>query len=68
MRGDALDTPQRFNGTSVEVKLETDVSETLYKLMEEGFEPHYALVYEDVVEELVELGRQLGIKTTIFTN
>lgn len=67
MRGEALDTPQRFNGTSVEVKLETDVSDTLYRLMEEGYEPHYALVYEDVVDELVELSRQLGIPSTIFT-
>ncbi|WP_319830078.1 sulfoquinovose isomerase [Bacillus solitudinis] len=66
MRGYALDTPQRFNGTSVEVQLETDVSETLYKLMEEGFEPHYAIVYDDVAEELIELGRQLGIETIIF--
>ncbi|MDV2684389.1 hypothetical protein RYX56_08400 [Alkalihalophilus lindianensis] len=67
MRGNALDTPQRFNGTSVEVQLETNVSETLYTLMEDGFEPHYAIVYEDVVDELIELGRQLGIETTIFT-
>ncbi|WP_237740490.1 sulfoquinovose isomerase [Paenisporosarcina sp. TG-14] len=68
MRGQALDTPQRFNGTSVEVKLETVVNETLYKLMEEGFEPHYAIVYDDVVEELIELGRQLSIETTVFIN
>ncbi|WP_257348185.1 sulfoquinovose isomerase [Pseudalkalibacillus decolorationis] len=67
MRGNALDTPQRFNGTSVEVKLETDVNDTLYQIMEEGFEPHYALVYDDVAEELVELGRQLGLETTVFT-
>ena len=68
MRGDALDTPQRFNGTSVEVELETEINETLYSLMEEGFEPHYALVYEDVVDELVELGKQLGLETIIYTN
>ncbi|WP_311775147.1 hypothetical protein [Alkalihalobacillus sp. TS-13] len=67
MRGNALDTPQRFNGTSVEVQLETDVNKTLYQIMEEGFEPHYALVYDDVAEELVELGRQLGLETIVFT-
>jgi L-fucose isomerase-like protein len=67
MRGDALDTPKRFDGTSVEVKLETEVQSTLYQLMEEGFEPHYALVYEDVASELVELGRQLGLPTTLLT-
>ncbi|WJE15241.1 hypothetical protein QRD89_16180 [Halobacillus sp. ACCC02827] len=67
MRGNALDTPQRFHGTSVEVELETDINDTLYGLMEEGFEPHYALVYEDVADELVELGRQLGVETVVYT-
>ncbi|MGI8315966.1 sulfoquinovose isomerase [Halobacillus mangrovi] len=68
MRGNALDTPKRFNGTSVEVELETEINETLYSLMEEGFEPHYALVYEDVADELVELGRQLGLETIVYKN
>ncbi|MFD1068075.1 L-fucose/L-arabinose isomerase family protein [Oceanobacillus locisalsi] len=68
MSGEALDTPQRFNGTSVEVKLETEVTDTLYDLMDEGFEPHYALVYADVADELIELGKQLGIETVVYTN
>ncbi|MCA0991545.1 sulfoquinovose isomerase [Pseudalkalibacillus hwajinpoensis] len=67
MRGNALDTPQRFNGTSVEVELETEINDTLYGLMEEGFEPHYAIIYDDVADELVELGKQLGLKTTVYT-
>ncbi len=66
MRGNALDTPQRFNGTSVEVELETNINETLDSLMIEGFEPHYALVYSDVVDELIELGRQLNIETVVY--
>ena len=66
MRGKALDTPQPFSGTSVEVELENDVTETLYTLMQEGYEPHFALVYDDVVDSLVELGRQLGIETKIY--
>lgn len=67
LRGQALNTPPRFNGTSVEVELETDVTDTLYNLMEEGFEPHYALVYADVVDEIIELGRQLNLKTIVYT-
>lgn len=67
MRGEALDTPQRFNGTSVEVELETDVSETLYNLMEEGFEPHYGVVYGDVANDLVELGKQLQLPVSVYT-
>lgn len=68
MRGKALDTPQPFNGTSVEVELETNINETLYSLMEEGFEPHYALVYADVVDEVIELGRQLDVETVVYVN
>lgn len=66
LRGKALDTPQRFNGTSVEVELETNINQTLYSLMEEGFEPHYALVYGDVVDKLIELGRQMNILTKVY--
>lgn len=68
MSGEALDTPQRFNGTSVEVELETNVTDTLYDLMDEGFEPHYALVYADITDELIELGKQLEIETVVYSN
>ncbi|RSL33507.1 hypothetical protein D7Z54_09295 [Salibacterium salarium] len=66
MRGQALDTPKRFNGTSVEVELETNVTETLYGLMDEGFEPHYGLVYEDITEDLIELGKQLQLPVSVY--
>ncbi|PSL46887.1 L-fucose isomerase-like protein [Salsuginibacillus halophilus] len=68
MRGEALDTPKRFQGTSVEVALETDVTDTVQTLMEAGYEPHYGLVYEDVVDELIELGRQLDLPTDVLTH
>lgn len=66
MKGNALDTPKRFNGTSVEVELETGVSETVSELFEGGVEPHYALVYADVGDELIELGHQLGLETIVY--
>ncbi|SDW52484.1 L-fucose isomerase [Marinococcus luteus] len=66
MKGKALDTPQRFNGTSVEVELCTPVTETVQQLMEGGYEPHYGLVYADVTEDLVELGRKLNIPATVY--
>lgn len=66
MRGNALDVPQPFSGTSVEVALPKDVTNTLIHLMQDGFEPHYALVYDDVVDALIELGRQLGIETIAY--
>ncbi len=65
-KGEALDTPKRFNGTSVEVALASNVTETLYELMEEGFEPHFALIYDDVMDALIELGRRLGIETVVY--
>ena len=66
MKGDALDTAKPFNGTSVEVALATDVTDTLYELMNEGYEPHFALVYGDVTKQLAELGRLLGIETNVY--
>ncbi|CAM4327536.1 hypothetical protein L1N85_23090 [Paenibacillus alkaliterrae] len=66
MKGTALDVPQAFSGTSVEVELSTDVTSTLNSLMQQGFEPHYAIVYDDVSDALMELGRQLGIETIVY--
>ncbi|APH03434.1 sulfoquinovose isomerase [Bacillus weihaiensis] len=66
MKGNALDVEQPFTGTSVEVELATDVSSTLYELMNAGYEPHFALVYGDVTKELVELGRLLKLETNVY--
>ncbi|TXC82200.1 hypothetical protein FS935_21105 [Metabacillus litoralis] len=66
MKGEALDVEQPFSGTSVEVALPKDVTETLYSLMESGFEPHYALVYDDVAQELLQLGKRLGLRTEYY--
>ncbi|MBA4493449.1 L-fucose/L-arabinose isomerase family protein [Paenactinomyces guangxiensis] len=66
MKGEALDSPQAFDGTSVEVKLTNHAEETLYRLMKEGFEPHYALVYDDIADLLVKFGKQVGIETVVL--
>ncbi|RFB12081.1 hypothetical protein DZB84_20020 [Bacillus sp. HNG] len=66
MSGEALDTPQQFNGTSVEVALQNNVLDTLYNIMDEGLEPHFAMVYGDVKEQFIDLGKRLGIKTIVF--
>ncbi|PAF11696.1 hypothetical protein CHH61_25910, partial [Shouchella clausii] len=57
---------QPFSGTSVEVELTTDVTSTLYDLMNAGYEPHFALVYGDVTKQLIELGRLLKLETNVF--
>ncbi|RBW67375.1 sulfoquinovose isomerase [Bacillus taeanensis] len=66
MKGEALDTPQQFAGTSVEVRLPKNASETLYHLMEDGVEPHYAIVYADIEEQLIDLSKRLGIETIVY--
>jgi len=61
LRGEALDTPNRFRGTSVEVRITQPVQRILDFLMTSGFEHHYALVWKDVAEELTELCAILGV-------
>jgi len=66
MRGEMLDSPQQFAGTSGEVRLGGNAREIVHNLMLEGFEPHYAIVHADVVEELKALSKRLGIETVIY--
>jgi L-fucose isomerase-like protein len=61
LKGEALDEPNRFWGTSVEVRLARPVPEVLDAVIYGGFEHHYALVWEDIAGELVELCSILGI-------
>lgn len=61
-RGQALDKPKQFNGTSVVVK----TARPVYKLVERsilaGWEPHFAVAYGDVAKELAILGNMLNIE------
>src|SRR5690606_10630932 len=63
MRGEALDEPKKFNGTTVSVCLDGNAEEMVHTLMMEGFEPHYSIVYADIVDELKELCKLLKIDT-----
>ena len=66
MRGEVLDRPQQFAGTSGEVRLGGNAREIVQALMLEGFEPHYAIVYADIAEELKALSKRLGIEAVIY--
>jgi len=61
--GEALDAPQRFLGTAATVRLDgvAPVEEQVRRLLEAGWEPHYALVYGDVRQELRDLGAMTGL-------
>jgi len=53
MKGQALDEPQKFYGTSVVVKPKNDSSTAkVTALIQDGWEPHFVIVYGDILEEL----------------
>ncbi|MFC4597564.1 sulfoquinovose isomerase [Cohnella hongkongensis] len=66
MRGEALDRPQQFAGTSGEIRLNGNANEMVCSLMADGFEPHYSIVHADIAEELKELCKRLGIEAVIY--
>jgi len=62
LKGEILDKPKQFFGTSLVVEVEQEVKPLITKLVKEGWEPHYAILYGDVVEELEILAEMLNIE------
>lgn len=62
MGGEALDEPQKFLGTSVEVKTDNNAAQIVENAVKDGWEPHFALVYGDVREEIKLLCNMLKIE------
>jgi hypothetical protein len=53
MKGEALDEPQKFSGTSVTVRPQQGHSqEKVAELVRDGWEPHFVVAYGDIAEEL----------------
>jgi L-fucose isomerase-like protein len=67
LRGEAVDGPNTFQGTSVEVRVSRPVREVLNSVLTSGFEHHYALVWQDVSRELTELCRLLALPCVTFS-
>jgi hypothetical protein len=61
-KGEALDAPQQFYGTSVVVRTNTPSSELVNQSVKDGWEPHFAVIYDDVATELEIFGRMLGLE------
>jgi L-fucose isomerase-like protein len=61
--GEILDKPQQFLGTSVVLKVKQDVHHMITRMIKEGWEPHYVIIYGNVKEEIVLLGQMLNIET-----
>ncbi len=61
-RGEVVEAPQQFFGTCAVVRPDVEARRLLHELLEEGWEPHYGLVYGDWAQDFVELGRLLGVE------
>ena len=60
--GEILDKPQQFYGTSLVLKTDGDAEAIVRRTVLEGWEPHYAVIYGDVSEELSILADMLNIE------
>lgn len=62
-KGEALDEPQKFFGTSVTVKPEGGkAADKIAEFVRDGWEPHFVVAYGDVVEEVKTMCNFIGIK------
>lgn len=62
-RGEALDEPQKFWGTSVTVRPEHgEVIQNINNFIKDGWEPHFVIAYGDISEQLHLLGKLLHIR------
>jgi len=59
-KGQALDAPQQFYGTSVVVQTQMNAGELVSKSVKEGWEPHFVVIYKDVAKELEVFGHMMG--------
>lgn len=60
--GEALDKPKQFFGASVVVKTENSAEEIVYTSVQDGWEPHFVVIYGDVKAELEILGHMLNME------
>lgn len=65
-KGEALDKPRQFFGTSIVVRTENSAKDIVYKAVKQGFEPHFAVAMGDVAGELKTLADLLGIEAVEF--
>ncbi len=60
-KGEILDMPQQFLGTSLVFKAEGNAEEIIYGAVQDGWEPHFVVIYGDVADELQILSNMLDI-------
>jgi len=64
-QGKALKTPMSIRGNLSNVKFDSKVKEILETLISKGFPHHYAIVYKDIKDELIEMCHLLHIEPVV---
>ena len=65
-KGEALDRPQQFYGVSAVVRTEYDARLLVETAVQDGWEPHFAVAFGDIADEVCALGKMLGIPVETF--
>ncbi len=60
--GSVLDAPQQFSGTSLVFQPRMNAEQFVTKAVKDGWEPHFVVIYADVVAELRALGAFLEME------
>jgi L-fucose isomerase-like protein len=66
LQGEILDKPKQFSGTSVVVDVKQDVNALITTMVQDGWEPHFVVVYKDIVKELQYLATSLNIEICTY--
>ena len=64
--GEALDKDQQFLGTSMVVKTKASAEEIVHTTVEQGWEPHYAVIYGDCADSLEIFGHMMNIEVVRY--
>lgn len=60
-KGESLVKGHGYQGTSITVKMETDIRSLIASSVEDGWEPHFVVAFGDISKELEILGKYLKI-------
>ena len=65
-KGEALDKPKQFNGTSIVVKTEGSSRAVVERSVKNGWEPHFVVAMADIRDELLALANMLDIPVEAY--
>ncbi|MBE6827638.1 MAG: fucose isomerase [Ruminococcaceae bacterium] len=61
-KGKILDKPKQFSGTSIVVETEHNAENVVISSVKDGWEPHFAIAYDDISAEVRALAEMLDIE------